>query len=263
MSPTLIIRDEIKQLRVDLESLKGCQVKYFALAITGSGAIFAFAGSLGDYKGFAFLAPLAIILPCWFIFFDKATTITRIVGYQRILEKQLTSSPSGYQYIGYENALAEYRKREGEIWRIVRPILCVPKLDFFKMLILGTRHRYWMINWYTFAVLAVVSCLGSSTLLSGIKPDLSLPFKIHQIIGARALGTLLAWLIVLICCSYTFGLVLSLTRGRSSYEACARKWEIIMADPPIVHTIETATISQRLSRLVNNLVNAAANSMQR
>jgi hypothetical protein len=144
----------------------------------------------------------------------------------------LIDSQSLYKYVGYENALALYRSQQQEKWNIVRKTLCIPKADFIKMLFLGTRHRYWMINWYTFALLSFICCISSYTLLGGIKTDLSLPFGIHETISARFLGAVTASFLVFICAIYTFWLVVSLTRGRSSYEACAQIWEQILDAEP-------------------------------
>lgn len=60
---------EIGTLRLDLQDLKRCQLQYFTLAITGTGAILGLSAILGnDLKGLALLAPLSLILPSWLIF---------------------------------------------------------------------------------------------------------------------------------------------------------------------------------------------------
>ena len=40
-----------------------------------------------DVSQSIYLVPLVVLIPCWWGFFDKAKTITRIVGYFRILEQ--------------------------------------------------------------------------------------------------------------------------------------------------------------------------------
>jgi hypothetical protein len=102
----ILIDRELGYLRSDLQSLKICQLQYLTLAITSSGAIFGLS-VLSDKPswGIALLAPLCVVLPTWLIFFDKATTITRIVGYQILLEEQLISGTVLFDFVGYENSL--------------------------------------------------------------------------------------------------------------------------------------------------------------
>lgn len=158
-----MLEKEREQLRTELALLKSCQIRYFELAIIAAGAVLAVAGQLGDkVKPVVYLAPLLVVLPCWWVFFDKATTITRIVGYSRILEGMLRrSNQTSFADIGWENALAVFRlaqqprsfKRKWE--------------DFFRGVWLGIRHgltfnptqRYWIVTWYTFMLLGT-ACLG-------------------------------------------------------------------------------------------------------
>jgi len=111
LAPLLMKEREL--LKTELQTLKHCQVQYFAITITATGAVLGLAEKLGAGPGggLIYLAPLVIILPCWTIFFDKATTITRIVGYSRILE-HLLAGQCALSYIGWENALREFRRRE-------------------------------------------------------------------------------------------------------------------------------------------------------
>ncbi len=150
---------EREQLRSELAFLKNCQVRYFELAIIAAGAVLAVVGELGDStRPIVYLAPLLIVLPCWWVFFDKATTITRIVGYSRLLEGMLLRPDrTTFAYIGWENALAVFRLEQ-------QPRSYGRKLlDYLRGLWLGVRHgltfkstqRYWIINWYTFLVLGV------------------------------------------------------------------------------------------------------------
>ena len=93
---------EISALRQDLQDLKRCQLQYFTLTLTGTGAILGLAAIFSEsFRGLALLAPLCVILPNWVIFFDKATTITRIVGYQRALEEQARADKQIYKCLGY------------------------------------------------------------------------------------------------------------------------------------------------------------------
>ena len=76
-------------LREELRNLKQRQLRYFTLSVAGSSLLFGLAESLpkgGKFGPVVLMAPLVILLPCWWTFFDKATTITRLVGYLRICE---------------------------------------------------------------------------------------------------------------------------------------------------------------------------------
>ena len=134
---------EISALRQDLQDLKRCQLQYFTLAITGTGAVLGLSVLLdANFKGIALLVPLCVILPTWVIFFDKATTITRIVGYQITLEKQISAKEPVYRCLGYETALAEFRAREKEAEDAVRSQIKSKRPSLFTVLILRTRHRF-------------------------------------------------------------------------------------------------------------------------
>ena len=223
------IKREMSALRADLRDLKRCQLQYFTLSLTGTGAILGLAAILGnDFKGLALLAPLAIILPNWAIFFDKATTITRIVGYQRILEKQACADKPIYKYLGYENALAKFRKHEKEVWAVVREEMKSRRARYRDVFLLQTRHRFWMINWYTFAILSLICCVGAYTVLGNNDVTLSLPFGIQLTAPERTMWAGSSFVILGICATYTLLLILELTRGGLSYEACTRKWQHIL-----------------------------------
>jgi hypothetical protein len=236
---------EIDALRIDLQELKKCQVQYFTLAISGTGATLGLAAILQtSFKGVALLAPLAIIIPCALVFFDKATTITRLVGYIRILEEQLRESKNCYQDLGYENALAEYRIHEYDAWKKVRLTITGKIPNLWVLLSLRTRHRYWMINWYTFEILAFICCLGSYTLLTNKIVDLFLPFGIHLSLPERTLWTGSAFVLVLLTTYYTLQIVISLTRGRLSYNACTQIWRYILQKQGSSHECKPINTSE-------------------
>lgn len=171
-----IIIEERKILRNELIQLKNCQLRYFTLSVTATGVLLGLGIQLGSGKssGLFFLAPLLIVLPCWWIFFDKATTITRMVGYIRVLEEVLRTMANGgskYQYMGWEVALGLYREAR-EKARIKRHFLhkiwlrTVTVLKGFKAVVLfTTSHRYWSINWYTYFVITMVCWALSNGLL--------------------------------------------------------------------------------------------------
>lgn len=90
-----ILLQEHGNLRQELHNLKSCQITFFSLAITSTGLLLGLGSHFISERvpaSLIFLSPLVIILPCWCIFFDKATTITRIVGYYRVLEQMINAN---------------------------------------------------------------------------------------------------------------------------------------------------------------------------
>ena len=210
------LRQEQALLRSELQHLKQCQLQYFLVSVTATGAITSLNSAVfaGDTKvpPLMYLAPLLIVIPCWWTFFDKATTITRLVGYLRVLERAL-QHPAVARYCGYEEALSMFRRREdalrasstssrdpGQVWRV---------------LTLRTRYRYWMVNWYTFFVLSMVCCL--------------LPLAFGVSWSARSdPRVLVVWMAVLVVAvsGYSLARVLfSLVSGERSFDAVAEFWK--------------------------------------
>jgi hypothetical protein len=110
----LLAQEEIKNLRTELYNLKECQIKFLTNAVTATGALLGL-GTLVEkpaYTAVVFLFPLAILLPAWWVFFDKATSITRIVGYYRLLEGLTLGKITRIQFIGWENSLNEFRQQQ-------------------------------------------------------------------------------------------------------------------------------------------------------
>ncbi len=163
-----MLEEERRMLRVELQELKRCQLQYFTLSVSGTGALLG-VSKLFDKAptGGFFLIPLVIVLPCWWIFFDKATTITRIVAYTRHLEAGLARIAAGSAarpgLRGWENALGVWRRAQAAkplpvLVAILRGLLSAfwiaPRLLFTRSL-----HRYWIVNWITFFALSTV-CLA-------------------------------------------------------------------------------------------------------
>ncbi len=216
---------EITMLREEIRELKRCQINYFAISVTGTGAILGFASAkLGTFSllaSLALLAPLAIILPCWMIFFDKAHTITRVVGYIKILERNIGGSRKD-SFIGFENALAIYRKNESFLWKEIEKKETEGKKieDEQEM---RYRYRFWKLNWWTFFVLSFL-CIAfyvCSVLYSGELKHLPL------------FVTAVAFIAILsasLCAYRTMEVSISLIKGKFSYEACTKIWELIFSD---------------------------------
>jgi hypothetical protein len=248
-----IIKSEQKFLRAELQQLKKCQLQYFIISVTGTSIIFSLLNGPAQGKELFFLAPLLIILPCWWTFFDKATTITRLVGYTVWLESQLSSQDP--VYIGYETALQMFRQREdvadrasrrgkslqraadgslqnnslsvepnslpqqqpvpSRLWkRLVSGFQWIEGNNFIRLLTLRTRNRFWMINWYTFFALTSVCCL--------------LPLHFGLTLRQFSLDTspwYLAIAFEILSVIYTLRIIIHLTHGRYSYEKVTEFWK--------------------------------------
>src|SRR4030067_1704674 len=149
-------------LRSELAHLKDCQVKFITFSVTATAIILGMIGRSNlifptgarFLSGEMWLIPLAVLLPAWWIFFDKATTITRIVGYFRLLEKIILGRSDGGNFFGWENALEEFRKQYTKD-------KFINLKELFKILSFRTTHRYWVIAYYIFFFLSLVCLIGS------------------------------------------------------------------------------------------------------
>lgn len=164
-----LYKQERKALREELYNLKSCQITFLTTSITATGLLLGLVASLvpATYKGIAFFFPLIVLLPSWWIFFDKATTITRVVGYYRILESLILDNCIAENYVGWENSLRLFREmQKGGKLNPPENGEDVGFLDWIKeMIFFKTGHRYWIIAYYTFFALSAV-CAGTSLLLS-------------------------------------------------------------------------------------------------
>lgn len=225
---------EVGELRSDLKDLKRCQLQYFSISIAATGAILGVLGSATiaeNLKNQSFLVPLTVILPCWLIFFDKATTITRIVGYQRILERQITGEV--FNFIGWENALSQFRDNEAQAWEKVMEKMSESKCKLPRRYIRNlnpfkTRHRFWVLNWLTFFTLSLICCLGAF-ILAGKAEPFTIPFwgKWELSFNPQYLS-LTALLLIILIAGYTAYLLDLLMNGSLSYKGCTLIWQEIL-----------------------------------
>ncbi len=210
------LRNELTLVRGELRELKKCQVNYFALSVTATAAMFGLAAAPHELLsgGAGYIAPLLILLPCWWIFFDKASTITRNVGYTRILEEMIAMYPQlSFRYLGFENSLAHFRSEEDQGRGVaLEDIPELKRRHLRSVITLRTRHRYWTVNWYTFALLSALCCI-----LGYFQADPG-PIKTLAIIGGvlTAFSAISTLIIVarLICGKYSY----------DYYTACWRKF---------------------------------------
>jgi hypothetical protein len=216
------VRDLVWQnLRSELHFLKNCQVQYFILSVTATGAVAGFGDEITNLKDApsVYLAPLLVILPCWWIFFDKATTISRIVAYLRHLERALRTKELGRNqkaHHGWETALGEYRRIEAKQERPAKIVAYAWGLWYglSRTLVFRTTHKYWSINWLTFAGLSA-TCLVLAQLDTA-----------HWNSSALRISS---WLVG-ISGFHNLSVVGRLTRGSASYEAAYVRWSQVFAE---------------------------------
>jgi hypothetical protein len=207
-------------LRRELVHLKECQIKFFTFSVTATGLIlgigrsgFLFASSKLP-SGDLWLYPLVIIIPAWWVFFDKATTITRIVGYFRILEKLILNTLEAKQFKGWENNLAKFRtyvqndkdnndtkKGDSNKENKIKTL--------FNIMSFRTTNRYWVITYYTFLLLSAVCWLGSLK-------------------EAHMLFISFSGIIILISVIYNLNILYSLIHGKYSYNFNEHIWEQVL-----------------------------------
>jgi hypothetical protein len=213
---TLILKER-DLLKTELQALKHCQVQYFSFAITATGVIFGLAEKVGDQPaiGLVYLIPLLLVIPLWSIFFDKATSITRIVGYMRILEVLLVGDRR-FRYQGWESSLRDFRKAEKLHHFLAEPFVMIgwavcalwPLADFRR------KHRYWAINWLTFWGLGICSLYMAR--LRGADPKILLLFA-GLFVGA---------------CIHNADVLWHLVGGKYSYDKREERWKEVLEAKP-------------------------------
>ena len=232
MNLEMIAHDEIKQVRIELQDLKRCQLQYFALSISAAGAILGLTipneevfsvdpETNSNLAALGLLAPVFVLFPCWMIFFDKATTITRLVGYQRALERVRGRFGPSLRFLGLETALSVMRINEDAL---DRKLVLPTRWGFLRLLTLRTRNRYWMINWYTFFTISLVVCTLGYNFLGDSIQNIVFPFGVSVHVPERTLWGGGAFAGFVVVTAYTFRQVWKLTMGTMSYEAYESKW---------------------------------------
>lgn len=204
-------------LRSELHALKSCQISFINFSVGLTGAILALLHhekqGLQSNFGLASLFPLLILLPCFWIFFDKAKTITRIVGYTRILESLLLRRTADLNFIGWENALEEFRNLPSDP---------PPPINWQRIckafLLMQTRNLYWVLAFYTFSALCLV-CVGI--------------FWAHNRAGdmTRTLFGVAVTAIVGFSIVKMFNLVRHLYWGTFSYASQTQRWLRVLGNP--------------------------------
>ena len=154
---TDLCQREHSLVRAELHDLKKCQVEFLVFSVTASATILGItAGLEPGYLDLLLLVSLLILLPSWWVFFDKARTITRCVGYVRVLEAILLGENVPL-FIGWERALKEWRHRSHSKRRPKR-------LGFSEAMkaLLTVNPPYWLLVHWTFAGVSAVCILVSA-----------------------------------------------------------------------------------------------------
>lgn len=213
MSSVELCNYERMALREELHNLKNCQITFLTTSVTATGVLLGLATTLTSSlePGIIFLFPLVILLPSWWIFFDKATTITRIVGYYRILEKLILQDCKAANFIGWENALGEFRRAQ-ERGELTLPNDKQNYHQWFRIVILRTSHPYWVVSYYIFLALSSL-CVIASTV--------SLKTTWFFVI-------LVSLTLVVISALWNARIVRQLIHGRNSYDCNEYFWKQIL-----------------------------------
>jgi hypothetical protein len=169
-----MMREEWKNIRGEQEFLKRCQLQYFLFSITVVGLFLGLShlevspanlGSLISEHAWVFLTPLIVVLPCWWIFFDKCKTIARLVGYLRILEELSLSDDENRLklYIGWERSMGLFREKFSK--RMQRNDHIYPHIPREeqpkKILLFDTDHKYWVAHYYCFFFVSLICLIVS------------------------------------------------------------------------------------------------------
>lgn len=237
-----IILTTWKSLRREEEFLKLCQFRYFAISVT---SVVAFVGyvktsQVGAVEGdttpsWLFLLPLLVTLPCWWIYFDKAKTIARIVGYLRILERLLArDDPEDFKkFAGWQSAMGLFReKHRDKTLQRVKQI--APAIGLWKQigrtLTFDTPHKYWTMHFWTFLVLSL-TCIGLAMsqyrgpwlVECGSLHPLKCTF-FYDRVSQEQFPIAFAAIILGVNTWFSFRLLLRLIFGMNSYEAHWQMW---------------------------------------
>jgi len=193
---------ELDTLRHELNNLKRCQFDAVKISIGATGVLLGLAVNAASnaslpYLGAYYLIPLTVLLPFWWIFFDKATSITRIVGYHRIVENVVLHRGVLAKAPGWENALALFRTRQqaGEL-------RYQPESDaedqavskqrkrlrqFIALTLLGTTKRYWILVYYIYFATSVLCIVLSLRTTTGFELSAGLLVMSASLLGAIAM----------------------------------------------------------------------------
>lgn len=202
--------------------LKRCQIGYFGLGIGAAGAVVGLTKD-GD-AGFApmiYLGALLVLIPTWRVFFDKAKSITRIVGYYRHLETMLRTGVVPAGYVGWENGLERFR-RESERGPAGFGGLAATR----SVVTAASRHPspYWRIVNGSFAALSTaVVAIGIAR--AALAPTTPAAW------GCFGAAWVVAVCVILWSAERTFDAVAELEGGLHAYRSTEACWGYVLAQP--------------------------------
>ncbi len=215
-----MIAEEKRTLREELRHLKGCQMSFLTTAFTSTGLIFAlarWAQTNTSPSPLAYFFPLAVVLPASWFFFDKAKSITRIVGYYRILEHAEAGLIDPKPHLGWENALAKFRAKAH---RFRKEVTDRPRrfIEFRQALSPRSMHAYWSLSLYTFFALSFLPSIIAFVSLRG-----AMSLRDPIVLAATALSLLSFYV-----AARNLARVWRLTVGEQSYDANYELWKRVL-----------------------------------
>jgi hypothetical protein len=215
--PSEYVYVEMKNLREELRGLKQCQITFMGLAFSATGLIFGLVKTAQDTKcsALVLLAPLVIIFPTFAFFFDKAKTITRIVGYYRHLEGISLGDVIPKAFDGWENSLAVFREVEDRLKNEAVAEHPCPRPKFLQEVRLRKPFVYWSLAYLTFTSVAVLCPIVASLICKGgLERGISIAILLPVI-----------WVVF-----KEFQALRSLTTGRDSYTVNFAVWQKIIVE---------------------------------
>jgi len=233
-SPDLFIKSykfyfikEYEIIKSELKELKNCQITFIKFSVTTTALIFGLVAGCTSilpnprlFQSFLFLSPLIIIIPAWWVFFDKATTISRAVGYCRVLEDLILEKCNASMFLGFENGLQKLRDEQGSYSERLKSILfSLFKRDtiskILRMFVFFSPFRYWMITYYIFLGLSVLCIIMS----------MATSFSNEQMSSNLWVLYSTIWIIVGVSAIWNLKLIYQLVYGKYSYKANEKKWK--------------------------------------
>jgi len=231
-----LIRWEYKTLREELHNLKNCQVTFLTFSVTATGLVLGvigrFSPDITQYTGLLFLVPLVILLPSWWVFFDKAVSIARIVGYMRILEYLiLHPQVPASGFCGWENALGLFRDARNSKPHRVDPYS--PKgLQwvglFLRLFTFRTTQRYLVLGYYAFSSLSIL-CILLST-VSGFCIQNRQGNAIPAVNTLLYMFLIVGGLVLFLSAIWNMWILGHLVKGKHSYRSTHELWKTLLYD---------------------------------
>lgn len=239
MSLDELVSQEMRSLREELRDLKGYQFRLVGVASVVTGFLLSLGRLRLDPSQSAqppeslYLLPLIVILPSWMIYFDKTKTITRIVGYYRILEAMLAQEARPRHFFGWERALGKFRKSSPNVVKRLnkarrRRTPANRRVQRFVLtMTLIQSQLYWTLAYATFIILAIICLWIPVRSLYPISMyDLSSGFHLRW--TAESFLSVSATLSTFYCAAFCGIILARLTAGENSYDSMELVWKRVL-----------------------------------